>query len=204
MFHNCPDITEIDLFNFDTSKVTNMNCMFCDCPKLSSLNISNFNTSKVTDMWGMFDDCPLLSSLNLSHFDTSKVTDMGIMFQGCLGLEYINLKYFIENFSLSVDSIFSKVPNNVIVCLNENSTKILAKIKEKNKYSIDCSECWRIKEKKTVNKTVVCSDYHNNDILYRYKYEGKYYENCLNGNLINFTSSKNCKCDEDECFLVLI
>ncbi|MBB1503584.1 BspA family leucine-rich repeat surface protein, partial [Candidatus Saccharibacteria bacterium] len=41
------NILEVDLSNFDTSKVTNMASMFNAMPKLTSLNLSNFDTSKV-------------------------------------------------------------------------------------------------------------------------------------------------------------
>ena len=54
MFSGWNDITEIDLSNFDTSNVINMDHMFDQCSKLSSLNLSNFDTSKVTSMVAIF------------------------------------------------------------------------------------------------------------------------------------------------------
>ena len=94
MFCKCKDITEIDLSNFDTSKVTDMGSMFYDCSSLSSIDLSNFNTSKVTDMGGMFSGCSSLSSIDLSNFNTSKVTDMGLMFSGCSSLFSLNFFNF--------------------------------------------------------------------------------------------------------------
>ena len=47
MFGYCKSITEINLSNFDTSKVTYMNNMFFKCTSLTSLDLSNFDTSKV-------------------------------------------------------------------------------------------------------------------------------------------------------------
>ena len=38
MFFECTDITEIDLSNFDTSKVNLINDMFHGCSSLTSLN----------------------------------------------------------------------------------------------------------------------------------------------------------------------
>ena len=70
MFFQCSDITEIDLSNFNTSKVNNMIGMFNGCSSLTSLNLSNFDTSKVEKMNVMFCGCKKLSSLNLSSFDT--------------------------------------------------------------------------------------------------------------------------------------
>ena len=43
LFYNCRNISEIDLSNFDASKVTNMFMMFCGCSNLNFLNLSNFN-----------------------------------------------------------------------------------------------------------------------------------------------------------------
>ena len=74
MFHECSNITEIDLSNFNTSEVTSMYRMFFHCSSLISINLLNVNTSKVKNMRSMFNGCPLLISLNLSNFDTSQVT----------------------------------------------------------------------------------------------------------------------------------
>ena len=74
------DLLEIDVSNFDTSKVTDMSRMFYDLRNITSLNLSNFDTSKVTDMNRMFSGMSNLTSLDLSNFDTSKVTTMMSMF----------------------------------------------------------------------------------------------------------------------------
>ena len=74
------DLLEIDVSNFDTSKVTDMSRMFYDLRNITSLNLSNFDTSKVTDMNRMFSGMSNLITLDLSNFDTSKVTTMGSMF----------------------------------------------------------------------------------------------------------------------------
>ena len=54
MFYECKLLNNIDLSNFNTNNVTNMNGMFRECSKLTSLNLSNFNTNNVTDMIYMF------------------------------------------------------------------------------------------------------------------------------------------------------
>ena len=43
-------LKNIDLSNFNTKNVTNMNNMFNQCNGLEKINLSNFNTAKVTDM----------------------------------------------------------------------------------------------------------------------------------------------------------
>ena len=85
------NILDMDLSNFDTSKVTNMSFMFFNMSNLTTLNLSNFDTSKVTNMSYMFQDVSKLTTLNLSNFDTSKVTNMNSMFAGMSNLATLNL-----------------------------------------------------------------------------------------------------------------
>ena len=80
MFNGMFNLTSLDLSNFDTSKVTNMTSMFSHMANLTALNLSSFNTSNVTNMMLMFFDMPNLITLDLSNFDTSNVTDMLQMF----------------------------------------------------------------------------------------------------------------------------
>ena len=78
LFAGCSKLTSLDVSNFDTSSVTNMNSMFYNCSSLTSLDVSNFDTSKVTSMNEMFRSCKGLTSLDVSNFDTSNVTNMGL------------------------------------------------------------------------------------------------------------------------------
>ena len=48
MFRDLSNLISLDVSNFDTSKVTNMEAMFAGMPSLTTLNLSNFYTSKVT------------------------------------------------------------------------------------------------------------------------------------------------------------
>ena len=87
-------IEKLDLSNFNTSNVTNMQFMFVMCTSLTSLDLSNFNTSNVTDMQGMFRECSSLTSLDLSNFNTTNVTNMTRMFSGCSSLTSLDLNGF--------------------------------------------------------------------------------------------------------------
>ena len=80
MFHGCSGLTSLDLSNFDTSNVTNMMCMFYGCSGLTSLDVSSFNTSEATGLFRFFEDCSSLTNLDISSFDTRKVDDMRNMF----------------------------------------------------------------------------------------------------------------------------
>ena len=73
--------------NEDSSKMFIRNRHENGLKDIKDLDLSNFNTSKVTDMSGMFDALSSLTSLDLSNFDTSKVTNMRYMFS--LTNEYV-------------------------------------------------------------------------------------------------------------------
>ena len=60
-----------------------MNYMFYNCTSLLSLNLNNFNTSSVINMEGMFSNCYSLISLNLFYFNTTSVINMNNLFLGC-------------------------------------------------------------------------------------------------------------------------
>ena len=42
MFYECNELEYLDLSNFNTSNITNMDYMFAGCNKLKYLNLSNF------------------------------------------------------------------------------------------------------------------------------------------------------------------
>ena len=76
-----------------------MNWMFCGCSSLKELNLSNFNTNNVNNMEYMFSECSSLNELNLSNFNTNNVSNMRYMFKECseqfknkITSEYKNIK----------------------------------------------------------------------------------------------------------------
>ena len=74
-----------------------MSCMFYGCSSLKELNLNNFNTNNVTDMNRMFDGCSSLKELNLNNFNTNNVTDMICMFYGCLDELKLKVKSQFKN-----------------------------------------------------------------------------------------------------------
>ena len=94
MFQGCKNLTTLDLSNFDTSNVTLMTHMFKGNNNLTSLDLSGFDTSNVKKMNQMFHGCSSLKELDLSNFDTGKVTSMFQMFFGCSKLTSLDLKNF--------------------------------------------------------------------------------------------------------------
>ena len=106
MFRGMSNLTTLNLSNFDTSKVTNMESMFSHMSSLTSLDLSNFDTSKVTDMSYMFSGMSNLTTLDLSNFDTSKVTDMGLMFGNMSNLITLDLSNFDTSNVTNMQSMF--------------------------------------------------------------------------------------------------
>ena len=65
--------------------------MFQECFSIKELNLSNFNTDNVTDMDGMFFKCSSLKKLDISNFNFKEVNSMTNMFYHCSNLEDINI-----------------------------------------------------------------------------------------------------------------
>jgi len=83
MFRWCKNLTKLDLNGFDTGSVKNMGLMFSGCSKLLVLDLSSFDTGNVTDMNSMFADCKNLIKLDLSSFKTGTDTNTSDMFKNC-------------------------------------------------------------------------------------------------------------------------
>lgn len=137
---------KIDMFNTDTSNVTNMKAMFCCCKaqyinisrlntenvtnmvamfmkcKAQMLDFSNFNTSKVRTMYSMFFGCET-SKLDLSSFDTSNVTDMEGMFNGCK-TDGLHISSFNTAKVESMSNMFSHAKIPVINILSFDTSKV--------------------------------------------------------------------------------
>ena len=105
----------LNLSNFETSKVTNMEKMFANCYSINSLNLINFNTSEVTTMSNMFANCFNLISLNLSNFNTH-IADITKMFYNCSNLVYIDLKISKIKDNTDTQDIIGLTNKNLIIC----------------------------------------------------------------------------------------
>ena len=91
MFEGLDNIEEIDLSNFDSSRVTNMAYMFANCTGLKKINFGNMNTSIVVNMKYFLHGCQNLESVDVSNFDTSSVTNMRYMFSSLYSLKSLKL-----------------------------------------------------------------------------------------------------------------
>ena len=107
LFSGCISLENISLSNFDTTKVINLSKMFNNCKSLKSLDLSTFRTSSVTNMESMFSGCSLLESIDLSNFDTKNVINMSNMFEGCESLNSIDLSKYITDKVENMNSMFA-------------------------------------------------------------------------------------------------
>ena len=125
MFSRCNSLEYLDISNFDTCNVGNMNHMFFCCFKLKEIKgINNFNTSKVNNMSFMFSWCESLEYLDLSNFDTSNVGNMENMFSGCHKLKEIKgINYFNIQNNCNIEEIFNFC--NELDYLTISSNKII-------------------------------------------------------------------------------
>ena len=57
MFYGCVSLKEINLSNFNTDNVTNMEEMFYGCESLEEINLSNFNINNEASLENMFNGC---------------------------------------------------------------------------------------------------------------------------------------------------
>ena len=64
MFYYLANIIEVDLSNFDASKVTTMYNMFCSCTNLKKINFWNINTSYVESLRMFVSSCTNLISID--------------------------------------------------------------------------------------------------------------------------------------------
>ena len=106
MFSNCIRLNFLDISNFKTPSLTNMESMFERCLGLTSLNLSNFNTSSVTNMNNLFCESWKLKNLDINNFDTSLVIYMDSMFSHT-GLTSLDLKHFNTDSVKSMARMFS-------------------------------------------------------------------------------------------------
>ena len=122
MFNGLSNITEINLTNFDTSKVTSMKSMFNSCNNLEKITFGNINTSSVNDMEALFLNCVNLKSIDVSNFDTSQVTNMNNMFSSCESLRIIDASNFKTSKATNLEDMFAYCFQLILVNISNFDT----------------------------------------------------------------------------------
>lgn len=129
MFRGCNSLTEIDLSNFNTSKVTDMNNAFRECTSLTSLDLSGFDTSSVTTMKEMFVFVSATTALDLKTFNTEKVTDMSKMFARCESLKTLDISNWDTSAVTNMNGMFNYCYALTTVIMNNTNTTTFDMIK---------------------------------------------------------------------------
>ena len=81
-FGEMKNLESVDLSGWDVSNVTNFFALFNESYRLKTIDVSKWNTSSATNMAWMFSGNSL-NTLDVSNFNTSKVTNMHSMFSAC-------------------------------------------------------------------------------------------------------------------------
>ena len=151
MFKGLTNIKEIDLSNFDASKVKDMSYMFDGCSNLEKINFGKMKTNLVENMAFLFNDCKKLISIDISNFNTSSVTNMLQMFCYCENVKYINISSKfntsrVENFQKWLDHCKELISIDV-------SNLDTSKVKSMHKMFYLCEKIkyWNLSHFKTSN-----------------------------------------------------
>jgi surface protein len=167
MFLNCNSLRSINFFNFDTSLVISMGDLFVNCYSLSSLDLSHFNTSKVEKMSSMFLNCQSITSLDLSNFDTGNVDYMFNMFSGCTKLNFLDLSNFNTSKNPTWEHMLSNCDSLVYINLKNaiiKKSEILAQFPNLNSHELTiCSNMDNLVNHFKMDKTIICNNSIFND-----------------------------------------
>ena len=178
LFENCRSLKSINLSNFEAN-IGYMGSMFLNCTSLISIDLSKIKINEVHNMDFVFCNCISLTSLNLSYFISSSADWVESMFDGCEKLEYLNLKNFRIRNDITYNNIFRGTPENIFICLDENTEPTLAGlIKMKKCYSIDPTDNPSLHKKEMFNLTQKCIDSCNGIYKYIDLKDNKCYEDC--------------------------
>ena len=222
LFHYCYNLSSLDLSNFDTSSVTDMESMFSLCTSLTSINLSTFNTKNVENMLDIFAYCHVLTSVDLSNFDTSKVKNMKGIFYQCYKLRridlrnfntssantlsstfagmgdnlvYVNIYSFIIKENTSINHIFYSDPQNLKICINDEESRNKL-ISEYSTLDFNCSNiCFNENIKIDLSNNQCVESCKGRD--YKYEYNDYCYENCPNKTFIYHTNNNEYFCSDN-------
>ncbi len=107
------------------------------CYKIDNVDLNEFDTSKVQDMRYVFYNCKNLKNVDLSLFDTSNVIDTSYMFTNCNNLKTIYVSdSFLTNNITSSSHMFS----NDSLLVGGNGTPYNNSYTDKTYARIDTSE----------------------------------------------------------------
>ena len=182
MFNSCKKLISINISNFNTSLVKNMNYMFAECHSLKFVEINNINTSSLITMSHMFENCYSLRSINLSSFNLELTQNMEYMFANDNQLVYVNFLNANDSGIKRMNNIFLGTLENMVFCINESlSRNIYGIISRKRCTAIDCSKNWTLSRKLILASNGQCVDECPKKAIFFHDY--KCYYRCPNETL---------------------
>ena len=108
-FYDCQSVEELDVSNWDTSSLNAIDQAFNSMVSVKELNLASWDTSRVTRMSWVFNGCQSLTELDLSSWDTSKVENMRGMFHSTTNLKTLNISNFDTSNVTSMGYMFSGI-----------------------------------------------------------------------------------------------
>ena len=105
-FAGLKNVRYLDLHGFDVSKVNNIGAIFSGNPTLVSLNLANWQLDSIHAMDSLFAGMHALTDLNLTGFTTKNVTDMHDMFTECHALTALDLSSFDTSKVTDMNNMF--------------------------------------------------------------------------------------------------
>ena len=208
MFRDCTSITEIDLSNFDDSKLTQMQYMFYNCQLLKKIEMSNIKGYKVIDSGELFNGCTQLEKIDLANFNAPNNIYLHYMFINCISLISLNYPYLNTNNTQTITDIFSNCNNLKYINL-ENAiikSEFISTFDIINSNHIICTHSPKlISIIQSKSATLNCeNNYCINQIEdddcsltnYKYQYKNKFYENCPDG---TYSDNFNCIDCNEKC-----
>lgn len=105
-FAGLKNVTHLDLYGFDVSKVNNIGAIFWNNPTLVSLSLAHWQLDSIHAMDSLFAGMHALTSLNLTGFTTKNVTDMHHMFNECHSLVSLDLSSFDTSKVTDMNNMF--------------------------------------------------------------------------------------------------
>lgn len=157
MFEDCIFLEELDLSEFNTSRMYNMLNMFAGCRSLEEIQLNNFDTHLVKCMDGMFRDCTSLLKLDLSSFNTEMLETMEGFCDNCSNLREIVLESFRTPHLKDVYSAFANCKKLIKLDL---STFDLRQVQRADYMFCNCSRLRIIKMHQFEPGLVLSKAYH--------------------------------------------
>jgi len=126
MFASITSIEEIDLSNFNFSKVSSTEKMFYQCVGIKYVHLNNsLDTPFLITMNSMFYFAQSLRFFDLSKFNTSLVMNMDYLFAECHSLTSLNLSSVVTSNCLSMKYIFSNCGSFKTLDLSNFNTELV-------------------------------------------------------------------------------